>query len=57
MKEGLSSPTFTRITPEIVSIEIYGSKEPVIIQMRNEAIAQAYVEKFSLLWKEAKAKK
>lgn len=55
MKEGLSSPTFTRITQEMVSIEIYGGKEPVIIQMRNEAIAQAYVEKFTLLWKKAKS--
>ena len=54
MKEGLSNPTFTRITPEIVSIEIYGSSEPVIIQLRNKSIAKAYVDKFNLLWEAAK---
>lgn len=48
---GLSSPTFTRITQEMVSIEVYG-KEPVIIQIQNRTIAQSYLESFKLLWKE-----
>ena len=54
IKEGLSSPTFTRMTREAVSIEVYGSSEPVIIQIRNTDIANAYIEKFDLLYKAAK---
>ncbi len=50
---GLSSPTLTRITPEMVSIEIY-TKEIVVIQIYNRAVAQGYIESFSLLWKQAK---
>lgn len=53
MPVGLSNPTFTRITKEMVAIEVYGS-EPVIIQIRNEIIAQAYIESFELLWNQAK---
>ena len=53
IKQGLSSPTYTRMTPEMVSIEIYGSKEPIIIQMRNRAIAADYIEKFNLLWEKS----
>lgn len=50
---GLSSPTYTRITSEMVSIEVY-SKEPVIVQIKNRAIAKSYLEHFDLLWKQAK---
>jgi sugar-specific transcriptional regulator TrmB len=46
---GLSSPTFNRITQEMVSIEVYG-KEPILIQIRNKTIAQSYIESFDLLW-------
>jgi len=46
---GLSSPTYTRITEEIVSIELYHPKL-VIIQIRNKAIARAYLDSFELLW-------
>ena len=50
--EAISWPTFTRITPEIVSIEVY-SKEPVIIQIQNTTIAGAYIERFELMWNQA----
>lgn len=49
MPKGLTSPTYTRITNEMVSIEIYKPKI-VIIQIRNEAISKAYMESFKLLW-------
>lgn len=49
MPAGISSPTFTRITHDLVSIEVYG-QEPIIIQIRNKTIAQAYLESFALLW-------
>ena len=52
MKHGLHSPTLTRITPEMVSIEIY-AKETVIIQIYNKAVASSYFDYFNLLWKEA----
>lgn len=51
MPAGITSPTFTRITLEMVSIEVYGV-EPVIIQIRNKTIAQAYLESFKLLWEQ-----
>ncbi|MBI4407651.1 MAG: hypothetical protein HY565_04095 [Candidatus Kerfeldbacteria bacterium] len=53
LKHGLGSPTLTRITPEMVSIEIY-TKEIVIIQIYNEAVAQGYLDYFDLLWRQAK---
>ncbi|MBI5412337.1 hypothetical protein HZA43_04170 [Candidatus Peregrinibacteria bacterium] len=49
---GLSSPTLTRITPEMVSIEIY-TEEIVVIQIYNKVVAQGYCESFELLWKQA----
>ena len=51
--EGLSSPTYTRITPELVALEIYGA-QPTVIQIWNRAIASGYLEHFELLWKKAK---
>jgi len=53
MEGGLSSPTYTRITPELISIEIYADNV-TIIQIRNKAIAKGYLEHFELLWKSAK---
>jgi len=53
VKEGLSAPTYTRITPEMVSIEIY-STELIVIQIYNKAIAKAYREHFDLLWSQAR---
>ncbi len=52
LPRGLSSPTYTRITPEMVSIEIYTS--PLfIIQIKNKSIAESYKEHFNLLWQAA----
>lgn len=51
---GLTTPTFTRITQEMVSIEVYG-KEPVIIQIQNRTIAQSYLESFKLLWEQGRS--
>lgn len=53
LARGLSSPTYTRITQEMVSIEIYG-KEPMVIQIRNRAVALGYIEHFNLLWSEGR---
>lgn len=53
VKEGLSSPTYTRITRTLTSIEIYAA-DIVIIQIRNEAVSQGFLEHFDLLWKKAK---
>jgi len=56
LRIGLSAPTYTRMTSEMVTIEIYTSNSDVtIIQIRNKAIAQAYMEHFNLLWKQAEA--
>lgn len=49
---GLSSPSYTRITPDMVSIEIYSS-EVTVIQIKNKAIAQGYLDHFNLLWNQA----
>ena len=53
VSQGLSSPTYTRITKEMVTIEIY-HPQIVIIQIKNRAIAQSYLDSFELLWKSAK---
>ncbi len=52
MTQGLSSPTYTRITKDMISIEIYAD-EPVVIQIQSSAIAQGYLEHFELLWSRA----
>lgn len=52
LKQGLSSPTYTRITEELVSIEMY-KPQIVIIQITNKLIAQSYLDAFKLLWKNA----
>jgi len=55
MSTGLSSPTYTRITPEMISIEIYSeASEMTVIQIRNAAIARGYLDHFELLWQQAK---
>ncbi|EKD79071.1 MAG: Transcriptional regulator, TrmB [uncultured bacterium] len=53
LKHGLGSPTLTRITKKLVSIEIY-TKEIIIIQIYNAAVAEGYRDYFDLLWKQAK---
>lgn len=51
VESGLSSPSYTRITKELVTIEVYaGTAEVVIIQMWSRAVAQGYLEHFKLLW-------
>lgn len=52
LRFGLSSPTMTRMTQEMVSIEIY-SEPLVVIQIMNPTLAQSYIEHFQLLWLEA----
>jgi sugar-specific transcriptional regulator TrmB len=51
LSHGLSSPTLTRITKDMVSIELYAT-ETVVVQIRNKAIAKSYLESFELLWRE-----
>ena len=53
LPKGLTSPTYTRITEEMVSIEIY-HPQVLVIQIRNSAIARGYLDSFNLLWKTAK---
>lgn len=53
MPMGLSAPTYTRMTPEMISIEIYAS-DIMLVQISNVAIAKGYLEHFSFLWKQAK---
>lgn len=52
-KSGLCRPALTRITQKSVSIEVYG-REPIIIQIFNDTVAQAYVESFEIQWRGAK---
>ncbi len=50
LSKGLSSPSFTRITNEMVSIELY-DPHLTIIQIKNASVAQSYLDSFELLWK------
>lgn len=49
LPKGLNTPAYTRITPELVSIEIY-KPEIIVIQISSSIIAKAYVDSFDLLW-------
>lgn len=53
LPDGLSSPIYTRITDEMVAIEIY-EPQLTVIQIRNKAIARGYRDSFDLLWKTVK---
>jgi sugar-specific transcriptional regulator TrmB len=53
LTSGLTSPTYTRITPEMISIEIY-AEEPTVIQIYNKATARGYLDHFKLLWSQSK---
>lgn len=53
LASGLSAPTYTRITAEMLSIEIYG-EEPTVIQIYNKATARGYLEHFNLLWDQSR---
>ena len=47
--QGLSSPSYTRITQELVTIEIYLS-DIVVVQIWSKEVAQGYLEHFNLIW-------
>jgi sugar-specific transcriptional regulator TrmB len=51
---GLSSPSYTRITEELTTIEIYAT-DVMIIQIFNPVVAAGYLEHFNLLWKAGRA--
>lgn len=51
LPHGLSSPTYTRITKEMVTIEIL-KPSVVVIQIRNKAVARSYLDAYELLWKQ-----
>jgi|WetSurMetagenome_2_1015567.scaffolds.fasta_scaffold111513_2 sugar-specific transcriptional regulator TrmB len=53
LPEGLNTPAYTRITEEMVSIEVY-KPEIIVIQIKNPIIAKGYLDSFELLWKMAK---
>lgn len=55
LPHGLSSPTYTRITHEMVTIEML-QPSVVIIQIRNRAVARGYLDAFNLLWKQLRKK-
>ncbi|MBP9762471.1 hypothetical protein KBD34_02545 [Patescibacteria group bacterium] len=53
---GFSTPMFTRITRDLVSIEIY-QPQITVIQIRNTIVAQSYLDSFESLWKMGKEQK
>ena len=54
LDHGLSTPTYTRITPEMITIEMY-EPQVVTILIENETMAKGYLDSFELLWKTGKA--
>jgi len=48
----LTSPTYTRITPELTRIETY-APQVLIIRIWNRAVARGHLEHFELLWRQA----
>lgn len=52
LPQGLSAPSYTRITPEVVTVEIFG-EDTVTLQIWNKTIARSYLENFEALWKVA----
>ena len=48
-----STPTFIRITWEMVTMEFY-QPEPTIIQIRNKTIAKTHRDQFAVLWEQGK---
>jgi len=49
LTEGLSSPSYTRITGDMVALELY-KPELTVIQIKSPTLAQAYLDSFNLLW-------
>lgn len=50
LEQSLSAPSYTRITPELVTVEIFGN-DVVVLQIWNRTIARSYLEHFNVLWK------
>ena len=53
MPIGLSAPSYTRMTKELVDIIVFG-EDALIVRIWNKTIAKTYLEHFELLWKIAK---
>lgn len=53
LENGLSSPSLTRITSNMVTIEIY-QPQVVILQIRHAQIAQSYLDVFNALWEKTR---
>lgn len=49
---GLTAPSYTRMTKELVDIMVFGD-EPLVIRIWNKTIARSYIEHFELLWRAA----
>ncbi len=47
----LVSPTFTRLTHDLMGIEVF-SDDVLVIRIQNASIAQAYQNHFNILWKQ-----
>ena len=52
---GLTAPSYTRITKDMVSIETY-YPTVLVIQIRNPIIAASYLDSFELLWDSTKSR-
>ncbi len=53
LEEGLSSPSLTRITQEMVTIEMY-KPEVLVVQIHHPLVATSYMDTFEALWKRGK---
>ncbi len=53
VESGLSLPTATIMTPEVVSIDLFG-QEVVSIMIWNKTIAKSFLDHFAVMWKAAK---
>lgn len=53
LSSGFTSPVFTRVTHDLVSIEFY-QPQITILQIRNAVIAKGYQESFEALWLHSK---
>ena len=50
--ELLSAPTYTRITSELVTTEIYAN-DVTVIQISSKAVAKSHLEHFDFMWQRA----
>jgi sugar-specific transcriptional regulator TrmB len=54
-ESGLSLPTATIMTPEVISIDLFG-REVVSIMIWNKTIAKSFLDHFRVMWKTARAR-